>query len=180
MKNSLTPSSSHAQVNLLLTYQADPRVANHFNYTALDYCVWSGYEIEGVEILGNCFLCLLHIINIYYMFVTYHSHVLYVINTKNPIHKTTVQKKFQAAPSLSQPDAPIPNGERQSIHSWLLTVRSACRGLGTDYELGVGSGLPTPEYLLYEVTNLLYKGAHHGMGKNWKRAQSANARIFTT
>ena len=53
MKNSLTPSPTHAQVNLLLTYQADPRVANHFNYTALDYCVWSGYEIEGVEILGK-------------------------------------------------------------------------------------------------------------------------------
>ena len=55
MKNGLTPSPTHAQVNLLLTYQADPRVANHFNYTALDYCVWSGYEIEGVEILGNRF-----------------------------------------------------------------------------------------------------------------------------
>ena len=43
----------HAQVNLLLSYKADPRVANHFNYTALDYCVWSGYEIAGLEILGN-------------------------------------------------------------------------------------------------------------------------------
>ena len=52
-QNSLIPIPTHAQVNLLLTDQADPRVANHFNYTALDYCVWSGYEIEGVEILGK-------------------------------------------------------------------------------------------------------------------------------
>jgi hypothetical protein len=27
---------------------ADARIANHFNYTALDYCLWSAFDIRNI------------------------------------------------------------------------------------------------------------------------------------
>jgi hypothetical protein len=98
---------------------------------------------------------------------------------KNPIHKAIVQKNSRQ-PRLF----PSPMPRSQTARGNIFTAGgSRCVSWFGD-ELGVGSGVPTPEYLLYiyivnKVTNLLYKGAHHGMEKNWKRAQSANAKIFT-